>query len=89
MTFLTLRPWRHFNAVDEDGRAWYEDFISAKFVRPVEEAVRGALKNADWDALPPKTGRGKKTLAVIEQRRAPAARPGTQIVARSREPAEV
>ncbi|PQP95539.1 uncharacterized protein Pyn_25010 [Prunus yedoensis var. nudiflora] len=22
MTFLTLMPWRHFNAVDEEGRAW-------------------------------------------------------------------
>ncbi|PQQ16572.1 uncharacterized protein Pyn_02673 [Prunus yedoensis var. nudiflora] len=60
MTFLTLRPLRHFNAVDEDGRTRYEDYISAKFVRPVEEVVRVALKNADWNPLPPKISRGKR-----------------------------
>ncbi|PQP92750.1 uncharacterized protein Pyn_13504 [Prunus yedoensis var. nudiflora] len=47
LTFLTLTPWMRRNAVDEDGRVWYEDFIAAKFIRPVEEALRGALKNAD------------------------------------------
>ncbi|PQP91851.1 uncharacterized protein Pyn_25391 [Prunus yedoensis var. nudiflora] len=57
-------PWRHFNAVDKDGRAWYEDFISAKFIQPVEEAMRVALKDADWDPLPTKTSRGKKAPVV-------------------------
>ncbi|PQQ03223.1 uncharacterized protein Pyn_12850 [Prunus yedoensis var. nudiflora] len=60
-------PWRHFNVVDEDGRAWYEGYISAKFVWPIEEAVRVALKNADWDPLPPKTNKGKKTPTVLSR----------------------
>ncbi|CAL8089399.1 unnamed protein product [Prunus armeniaca] len=33
MTFLTLRPWKHRNVFDEDGRVWYEDFISASGVK--------------------------------------------------------
>ncbi|PQM38300.1 uncharacterized protein Pyn_09856 [Prunus yedoensis var. nudiflora] len=65
MTFLILRLWMRRNAFDEDGRVWYEDFISARFIRPAEEAVRGALKNADWDPLPPKPGKGKKASAVL------------------------
>ncbi|CAL9019042.1 unnamed protein product [Prunus brigantina] len=50
--------------VDEDGRLWYEECTSARFIRPVEEAVRVALKNADWDPLPPKVSKGKKAPAV-------------------------
>ncbi|CAL9025563.1 unnamed protein product [Prunus brigantina] len=73
MTFLTLRPWKHRNAFNEDGRVWYEDFISARFIRPVEEATRGALKNAYWDPLPPKSGKGKKASAALSQPSAPAA----------------
>ncbi|PQQ06137.1 uncharacterized protein Pyn_36332 [Prunus yedoensis var. nudiflora] len=49
----------HHNVIDEDGRVWYKDYISPRFTRPVEEAVRGALLNADWDPLPPKTSRGQ------------------------------
>ncbi|CAL2255297.1 unnamed protein product [Prunus armeniaca] len=49
MTFLTLRLWMRRNAVDEDGRVWYEECISAKFIRHVEEAVKGAVKNVNWD----------------------------------------
>ncbi|CAL2230066.1 unnamed protein product [Prunus armeniaca] len=33
MTFLTLRPWKRRNVFDEDGRVWYEDFISASGVK--------------------------------------------------------
>ncbi|PQP97037.1 hypothetical protein Pyn_07635 [Prunus yedoensis var. nudiflora] len=29
MTFLSLRPWRNRNAIDEDGRVWYDDLILA------------------------------------------------------------
>ncbi|CAL9007274.1 unnamed protein product [Prunus brigantina] len=47
MTFLTLTPWLRRNVYDEDGRVLYEECISARFIWPVEEAVRGALKNAD------------------------------------------
>ncbi|CAL9005859.1 unnamed protein product [Prunus brigantina] len=39
---------------------WYEECISARFIRPAEEAARGALKNADWDPLLPKAGKAKK-----------------------------
>ncbi|PQQ12738.1 uncharacterized protein Pyn_05108 [Prunus yedoensis var. nudiflora] len=77
MTFLTLTPWLHRNAYDEDGRVLYEEFISARFIRPVEEAVRGALKNADWDPLPPKAGKGKKASTVLP-------RPSTPVAAVSR-----
>ncbi|PQQ12010.1 uncharacterized protein Pyn_23134 [Prunus yedoensis var. nudiflora] len=80
LTFLTLTPWMHRNAIDEDGRVWYEDYISARFTRPVEETVRGPLTNVDWDPLPPKVSRGKKAPAI-------AARPNAQTVARSRVPA--
>ncbi|CAL2257346.1 unnamed protein product [Prunus armeniaca] len=65
MTFLTLTPWLRRNTYDEDGRVWYEECISARFIRPVEEAVKGALKNADWDPLIPKAGKGKKASAVL------------------------
>ncbi|PQQ15840.1 uncharacterized protein Pyn_19023 [Prunus yedoensis var. nudiflora] len=61
MTYLTLTPWLRRNAYDEDGRVWYEECISARFIRPVEEAARVAQKNADWDPLPPKGSKGKKT----------------------------
>ncbi|PQQ15689.1 uncharacterized protein Pyn_09281 [Prunus yedoensis var. nudiflora] len=71
MTFLTLRPWMRRNAFDEDGRVWYEDFISTRFIRPVEEAVWGALKNEDWDPLPPKIGREKRASAVLSRPSAP------------------
>ncbi|CAL8162669.1 unnamed protein product [Prunus armeniaca] len=64
MSYLTLRPWMRRNAIDKDGRLWYEECISARFIRPVEEAVRGALKNADWDPLLPKGGKGKKAPAA-------------------------
>ncbi|XP_021813475.1 predicted GPI-anchored protein 58 [Prunus avium] len=67
MTFLTLTPWLHRNVYDEDGRVWYEECISARFIRPIEEAVRGALKNADWDPLPPQAGKGKKASAVLSR----------------------
>ncbi|PQQ06969.1 uncharacterized protein Pyn_27936 [Prunus yedoensis var. nudiflora] len=60
MTFLTLTPWSRRNAYDEDGRVWYEKCISARFIRPVEEAARVALKNADWDPLTPKGSKVKK-----------------------------
>ncbi|CAL8993887.1 unnamed protein product [Prunus brigantina] len=73
MTFLTLRPWMRRNAFVEDGRVWYEDFISARFIRPVEEATRGALKKEDWDPLPPKSGKGKKASAVLSRPSAPTA----------------
>ncbi|PQQ12203.1 uncharacterized protein Pyn_00244 [Prunus yedoensis var. nudiflora] len=63
MTFLTLTPWSRRNAYDEDGRVWYEECISARFIRPVEEAMRGALKNANWDPLTPKGSKVKKTGA--------------------------
>ncbi|XP_021821695.1 uncharacterized protein CG45076-like [Prunus avium] len=36
MTFLTLTPWSRRNAYDEDGRVWYEECISARFIRPIE-----------------------------------------------------
>ncbi|CAL9012921.1 unnamed protein product [Prunus brigantina] len=32
MTLLLMRPWRNCNAIDEDGRAWYDDSNLAKFV---------------------------------------------------------
>ncbi|CAL9012226.1 unnamed protein product [Prunus brigantina] len=32
MTFLLMRPWRNCNAIDEDGRAWYDDSNLATFV---------------------------------------------------------
>ncbi|CAL2266338.1 unnamed protein product [Prunus armeniaca] len=64
MSFLTLRPWMRRNAVDEDGRLWYEECISTRFIRLIEEVVRGALKNTDWDPLLPKAGKGKKAPAV-------------------------
>ncbi|CAL8993417.1 unnamed protein product [Prunus brigantina] len=32
MTFLLMRPWRNCNAIDEDGRAWYDDSNLAMFV---------------------------------------------------------
>ncbi|CAL9011514.1 unnamed protein product [Prunus brigantina] len=73
MTFITLRPWMRRNAVDGDGRLWYEECTSARFIRPVEEAVRVALKNADWDPLLPKASKGKKVLAV-------PSRPSTPVV---------
>ncbi|XP_021822416.1 uncharacterized protein LOC110763841 [Prunus avium] len=73
MTFLTLTPWLRCNVYDEDGRVWYEECVSARFIRPVEEAVRGALKNAKWDPLPPKTGKGKKATAVPLRPSAPVA----------------
>ncbi|KAH0973969.1 hypothetical protein GBA52_015868 [Prunus armeniaca] len=41
MTFLTLTPWLRRNAYDKDGRVWYEECISARFIRPIENAVRG------------------------------------------------
>ncbi|PQM36729.1 uncharacterized protein Pyn_17268 [Prunus yedoensis var. nudiflora] len=34
MTFLTLMPWMRCNWMDEDGRIWYEDFISASWEGP-------------------------------------------------------
>ncbi|CAL9018318.1 unnamed protein product [Prunus brigantina] len=74
MTFLTLMSWMRRNAYDEDGRVWYEECISARFLRPVEEAVRGALKNADWDPLLPKAGKGKKAPAVPRVAAPPLAR---------------
>ncbi|CAL8085291.1 unnamed protein product [Prunus armeniaca] len=58
-------PWLRRNAYDEDGIVWYEECISARFIRPIEAAVRGALKNADWDPLIPKAGKGKKASAVL------------------------
>ncbi|PQQ05219.1 uncharacterized protein Pyn_08971 [Prunus yedoensis var. nudiflora] len=64
MTFITLTPWLRRNAYDEDGRVWYEECISARFIRPIEEAARVALKNVDWDPLPPKGGKGKKASTV-------------------------
>ncbi|CAL9019161.1 unnamed protein product, partial [Prunus brigantina] len=73
MTFLTLKPWMRRNAIDEDGRLWYEECTSARFIRPVEEAVRGALKNADWDPLFPKAGKGKKALAASSRPSTPVA----------------
>ncbi|XP_008246377.1 PREDICTED: uncharacterized protein KIAA0754-like [Prunus mume] len=73
MTFLTLTPWLHRNAYDEDGRVWYEECISTRFIRPVEEAVRGALKNADWDPLLPKAGKRKKVSTVLSRPSTPAA----------------
>ncbi|CAL2259931.1 unnamed protein product [Prunus armeniaca] len=73
MTFLTLRSWMRRNTVDEDGRVWYEECISARFIRPVEEAVRRALKNADWDPLLPKAGKVKKASAVLSRPSTPAA----------------
>ncbi|XP_008229027.1 PREDICTED: uncharacterized protein KIAA0754-like [Prunus mume] len=73
MSFLTLRPWMRRNAVDEDERLWYVECISARFIRPVEEAVRGALKNADWDPLLSKAGKVKKAPAVLSRPSTPAA----------------
>ncbi|CAL2247884.1 unnamed protein product [Prunus armeniaca] len=32
MTSLPLRPWKDCNAIDEDGRAWYDDSNLATFV---------------------------------------------------------
>ncbi|PQP95117.1 hypothetical protein Pyn_01253 [Prunus yedoensis var. nudiflora] len=32
MTFLPMRPWRNCNAIDEDGRVWYDDSILAMFI---------------------------------------------------------
>ncbi|PQP92918.1 uncharacterized protein Pyn_33694 [Prunus yedoensis var. nudiflora] len=72
MTFLTLMPWLCRNAYDEDGRVWYEKCISARFTRPVEEAVRGALKNADWDPLTPKGTKVKKVSAGPPRSSTPA-----------------
>ncbi|CAL2255598.1 unnamed protein product [Prunus armeniaca] len=72
MTFLTLTPWLRRNAYDEDRRVWYEECISGRFIRPVEEVVRGALKNADWDPLVPKAGKGKKAPAVSPRPSTPA-----------------
>ncbi|KAL6280374.1 hypothetical protein ACE6H2_017255 [Prunus campanulata] len=63
MTFLNLMPWRRRNAYDEDGRVWYEECISARFIRPDGEAARAALKNADWDPLTPKGTKVKKVSA--------------------------
>ncbi|PQM39669.1 uncharacterized protein Pyn_01834 [Prunus yedoensis var. nudiflora] len=63
MTFLTLTRWSRRNAYDENGRVWYEECILTRFIRPVEEAVRGALKNADWDLLIPKDSKVKKVSA--------------------------
>ncbi|PQM40057.1 uncharacterized protein Pyn_07209 [Prunus yedoensis var. nudiflora] len=45
---------------DENGRVWCEECISARFIRPVEEAARVALKNADWDPFPSKGSKVKK-----------------------------
>ncbi|CAL2277542.1 unnamed protein product [Prunus armeniaca] len=73
MTFLTLTPWLRRNAYDEDERVWYEECISTRFIWPVEEAVRGALKNVDWDPLVPKAGKGKKDPAVLPRPGTPAA----------------
>ncbi|CAL8175043.1 unnamed protein product [Prunus armeniaca] len=73
MTFLTLTPWLRRNAYDEDGRVWYEECILARFIRPVEEAVRGALKNVDWEPLVPKAGKGKKAPVVLPRPGTPAA----------------
>ncbi|CAL9005385.1 unnamed protein product, partial [Prunus brigantina] len=73
MTFLTLRPWMRRNAVNEDGRLWYEECTSARFIRPVEEAVRVALKNTDWDLLTPKTSKVKKVLASPSRPSTPVA----------------
>ncbi|CAL9021241.1 unnamed protein product [Prunus brigantina] len=67
------------NAVDEDGRLWYEECISARFIRPVKEAVRVALKNADWDPLLPKAVTGaRKTLA---HRTVPSTSPARPVAA--------
>ncbi|PQM43130.1 uncharacterized protein Pyn_41145 [Prunus yedoensis var. nudiflora] len=55
-------PWRRRNAYDEDGRVWYEECISARFIRPDGEAVRAALKNADWDPLTPKGTKVKEGI---------------------------
>ncbi|CAL8994130.1 unnamed protein product, partial [Prunus brigantina] len=77
MTFLILRPWTRRNAIDEDGRVWYEECISARFIRPAEEAARGALKNADWDPFLPKAGKAKKASVAPP-------RPTTTTVAVSR-----
>ncbi|PQM38254.1 hypothetical protein Pyn_26619 [Prunus yedoensis var. nudiflora] len=41
--------------------------------RPVGETLRGALKNADWNPFPPKTGKGKKASTVPSQLSALAA----------------
>ncbi|CAL8993775.1 unnamed protein product, partial [Prunus brigantina] len=32
MTLLLMRPWRNCNAIDKDGRAWYDDSNLATFV---------------------------------------------------------
>ncbi|CAL9001599.1 unnamed protein product [Prunus brigantina] len=80
MTFLTLRPWMRRNAIDEDGRVWYEECMSARFIRPAEEAARGALKNADWDPLLPKAGKTKKA-SVVPLRLTVAATSGPRVAA--------
>ncbi|PQP94674.1 uncharacterized protein Pyn_03847 [Prunus yedoensis var. nudiflora] len=72
MTFLTLTPWSRCNAYDEDGRVWYEECISVTFIRPIEEAAKAALKNADWDPLTPKGSKVKKVSAGPSRPSTPA-----------------
>ncbi|PQP94785.1 uncharacterized protein Pyn_25132 [Prunus yedoensis var. nudiflora] len=95
MTFLTLTPWQRRNAYDEHGRVWYEECISARFTWPVEEAVRGALKNANWDPLTPKGSKVKKvssgpprssTLAVAVRKVTSPPSAGTTAVASTAAP---
>ncbi|CAL8089044.1 unnamed protein product [Prunus armeniaca] len=77
MSFITLRPWMRRNAVDEDGRLWYKDCISTRFIRPAEEAVMGALKNADWDPSFPRLAKGRKPRpCLLDQVRRPRLYPG-------------
>ncbi|CAL9001588.1 unnamed protein product [Prunus brigantina] len=62
------------NRLSSSTAVWYDECISVRFIRPVEEAVRGALKNADWDPLLSKVDKGKKASAVLP-------RPSTQVAA--------
>ncbi|CAL2277908.1 unnamed protein product [Prunus armeniaca] len=70
-------PWRGWDllpASERDDLSYPEAVEASKCVRRRwKEATRGALKNADWDPFPPKSGKGKKASAALSRPSAPAA----------------
>ncbi|CAL9011781.1 unnamed protein product [Prunus brigantina] len=67
------RGWDLLPASERDVLPYPKACISARFIRPVEEAVRGALKNADLDPLLHKAGKGKKAPAAPSRPSTPVA----------------